>query len=116
MYREGNHYFLLIIYDTRVITRVVYLGKPSRPATHQEPVYFPERCGTVTKLELAEAFNITKRTPRRVAAKYIVMPLSQEEIDGCREAFNKFDKDGSGTVRDPELLFLVSLAMARTNT
>ena len=70
----------------------------------------------MTKLELTEAFNITQRTPRRVAVKYIVMPLSQEEIDGCREAFNKFDKDGSGTVRDPKLLFLVSLAMARTNT
>jgi calmodulin len=27
------------------------------------------------------------------------MPLSQDEINGCREAFNKFDKDGSGTVR-----------------
>ena len=26
------------------------------------------------------------------------MPLSQDEINGCREAFNKFDKDGSGTV------------------
>uniref|UniRef100_A0A7S0I9G7 EF-hand domain-containing protein n=1 Tax=Micromonas pusilla TaxID=38833 RepID=A0A7S0I9G7_MICPS len=31
------------------------------------------------------------------------MPLSQEEIDGCREAFNKFDKDGSGTIDALEL-------------
>ncbi len=61
----------------------------------------------MTKLELTEAFNITQRTPRRVAVKYIVMPLSQEEIDGCREAFNKFDKDGSGTVRDPKILFCI---------
>ena len=27
------------------------------------------------------------------------MPLSQEDITGCRVAFNNFDKDGSGTVR-----------------
>jgi Ca2+-binding EF-hand superfamily protein len=27
------------------------------------------------------------------------MTLSQEDITACREAFNKFDKDGSGTVR-----------------
>lgn len=26
------------------------------------------------------------------------MPLSQEDVNACREAFNKFDKDGSGTV------------------
>jgi calmodulin len=26
------------------------------------------------------------------------MVLSQEEIDGCREAFNAFDKDGSKTI------------------
>jgi calmodulin len=31
------------------------------------------------------------------------MPLSQDEINGCREAFNKFDKDGSGTIDAPEL-------------
>ncbi|EEH59800.1 flagellar outer dynein arm light chain 5 [Micromonas pusilla CCMP1545] len=31
------------------------------------------------------------------------MPLSQEEINGCREAFNKFDKDGSGTIDASEL-------------
>ena len=30
------------------------------------------------------------------------MPLSQDDINGCREAFNKFDKDGSGTVRVAE--------------
>ena len=31
------------------------------------------------------------------------MPLSQDEINGCREAFNKFDKDGSGTLEPREL-------------
>uniref|UniRef100_A0A7S0XG97 EF-hand domain-containing protein n=1 Tax=Mantoniella antarctica TaxID=81844 RepID=A0A7S0XG97_9CHLO len=31
------------------------------------------------------------------------MPLSQDEINGCREAFNKFDKDGSGTIDASEL-------------
>mmetsp|Transcript_13119 Transcript_13119/g.31022 ORF Transcript_13119/g.31022 Transcript_13119/m.31022 type:complete len:148 (-) Transcript_13119:128-571(-) len=31
------------------------------------------------------------------------MSLSQEEINGCREAFNKFDKDGSGTIDASEL-------------
>mmetsp|Transcript_20621 Transcript_20621/g.51367 ORF Transcript_20621/g.51367 Transcript_20621/m.51367 type:complete len:161 (+) Transcript_20621:36-518(+) len=33
----------------------------------------------------------------------VAMPLSQEEINGCREAFNKFDKDGSGTIDASEL-------------
>eukprot|EP00793_Prasinoderma_coloniale_P006344 PRCOL_00001174-RA len=31
------------------------------------------------------------------------MGLSQEEIDGCREAFSRFDKDGSGTIDATEL-------------
>mmetsp|Transcript_9428 Transcript_9428/g.42924 ORF Transcript_9428/g.42924 Transcript_9428/m.42924 type:complete len:148 (-) Transcript_9428:895-1338(-) len=31
------------------------------------------------------------------------MPLSQDDINGCREAFNKFDKDGSGTIDASEL-------------
>jgi len=26
------------------------------------------------------------------------MPLTQEEIDGCRDAFLAFDKDRSGTI------------------
>ena len=31
------------------------------------------------------------------------MGLLQEEIDACREAFTKFDKDGSGTIDASEL-------------
>mmetsp|Transcript_18569 Transcript_18569/g.46793 ORF Transcript_18569/g.46793 Transcript_18569/m.46793 type:complete len:95 (-) Transcript_18569:209-493(-) len=31
------------------------------------------------------------------------MTLSQEEIDACQEAFNKFDKDGSGNIDAWEL-------------
>ena len=31
------------------------------------------------------------------------MPLSQEDVNACREAFNKFDKDGSGTIDASEL-------------
>ena len=30
-------------------------------------------------------------------------PLSNEEIEQCRVAFNKFDKDGSGSIADWEL-------------
>jgi hypothetical protein len=30
-------------------------------------------------------------------------PLRQEEIDGCREAFSSFDKDGSGYIDAAEL-------------
>ena len=29
--------------------------------------------------------------------------LSNEEIENCREAFSKFDKDGSGSISDWEL-------------
>jgi len=31
------------------------------------------------------------------------MTLSQEDITACREAFDKFDKDGSGTIDASEL-------------
>ena len=32
-----------------------------------------------------------------------IKPLSNEEIEQCRVAFNKFDKDGSGSIADWEL-------------
>jgi calmodulin len=32
-----------------------------------------------------------------------IMVLSQEEIEKCREAFERFDKDGSGTIDAWEL-------------
>ena len=31
------------------------------------------------------------------------MPLTQDEIDGCRDAFLAFDKDRSGTIDVSEL-------------
>lgn len=33
-----------------------------------------------------------------VGASSARMPLTQEEIDGCRDAFLAFDKDRSGTI------------------
>ena len=38
-------------------------------------------------------------TAQAVLLRDAKMTLSQEDITACREAFDKFDKDGSGTVR-----------------
>ena len=35
------------------------------------------------------------------------MELSNEEIEACRDAFSKFDKDGSGAISDWELLAML---------
>ena len=37
-------------------------------------------------------------------------PLSNEEIENCRIAFNKFDKDGSGSISDYELKTMLQCA------
>ena len=36
--------------------------------------------------------------------------LSNEEIENCRVAFNKFDKDGSGSISDWELRAMLQCA------
>lgn len=38
-----------------------------------------------------------------ICAEQVFMVLNQEEIEKCREAFERFDKDGSGTIDAWEL-------------
>ena len=39
--------------------------------------------------------------------------LTNEEIENCRVAFNKFDKDGSGSISDYELKTMLQCAPPR---
>ena len=65
------------------------------PRVHDDPVSTELEEQVYTALDV----SLGSSTAQAVHLRDETMTLSQEDITACREAFDKFDKDGSGTVR-----------------